>query len=272
MFHTRRAACAQTRRLLAVLAAASVVAACGGGGDSSDNGSESAATSAEGFYIGTMAGGTPNYFEQLVLENNEVWLLYGTRASPGAGVALSGLMGGTGTYVGGTLSATAFKDFSGAVPAPTGTFSASYKTNSKSHVTSISGAVNAGGKSLTLTGDSNVSDYRYSAPASLSELSGNWTIPLAAGASGTVSVNSTGGFSLNVAGCTGSGTMGARASGKNVFNVTITFGAAPCGFPGAVFSGVAFVAPNPFLSTAGDLRVLLRNSAQTAGLALAAKR
>ena len=271
MFHSSRAAWAPTRRSLAVLAAASVAAACGGGGDSGDNGTDSAASSAEGFYLGTMTGGTPNYFEKLVLENNEVWLVYGTRAAAGGATALSGPMNGTGTFSGGTLTATAIKDF-GVAPAATGTFSTSYKINSKSRVTSVSGVVSAGGKSLTLTGDSNISNYRYSDPASLSAASGNWTVPVVSGAPGTVSINSSGGFSFNLSGCAASGTMVARASGKNVFNVTMTFGGAPCGFPGAVFSGVAFVAPNSFLSTAGDLRVLIRNSTQTVGFLLAGTR
>jgi hypothetical protein len=271
MFHSSRAAWAPTRRLLAVLAAASVAAACGGGGDSGDSGSESAASSAEGFYLGTMAGGTPNYFEKLVLENNEVWLVYGTRASPGAAISILGPMNGTGTFSGGTLTATAIKDF-GVAPAATGTFTTSYKINSKSRVTSVSGVASVGGKSLTLTGDSNVSNYRYSDAASLAALSGNWTLPVASGAPGTVSINSSGGFSFNLSGCAASGTMVTRASGKNVFNATMTFGAAPCAFPGVTFSGVAFVAPNTFLGTAGDLRILVRNSAQTAGLVLAGTR
>lgn len=271
MLHSRRAPWATTRRLLAVLAAASVAAACGGGGDATDSGTESAASSAEGFYLGTMAGGTPNYFEKLVLENNEVWLMYGSRASPGAAISNGGLMGGTATYSSGTLTAATIKDFS-VVPAGAGSLSASYKTNSKSHATSVSGAVSVAGKNLTLTGDDRVSNYLYSLPASLSALSGIWTLPTASGAPGTVSVNSTGGFSLNVNGCTASGTMVTRASGKNVYNVALTFGAAPCNFPGAAFSGVAFVFSSTALGTGRELRVILRNSAQTVGFMLVGTR
>lgn len=271
MLHSRRAPWAPTRRLLAVLAAASLAAACGGGGDAGDSGTESAASSAEGFYLGTMAGGTPNYFEKLVLENNEVWILYGSRASPGAATSLSGLMSGTATYSGGTLATTAIKDF-GVAPAATGTFSASYKINSKSHVTSVSGTASAGGKSLTLTGADNISNYLYFLPAALSALSGTWTLPMASGAPGTVSVTSTGGFSLNISGCTASGTAVTRASGKNVYNVTMTFGAAPCSFPGVAFSGVAFIISDPFVNGGKELRLLFRNSAQTAGFILGATR
>lgn len=265
MSHSRCAAWAPTRRLLAVLAAASVAAACGGGGDGNDSGTESAATSAEGFYAGSMAGGTPNRFEQLVLENNEIWHTYGTQASAGAAFQIAGVVNGTGTYSGGTLTATAAKDF-GVMPATTVTLSASYKSNSKSLVTSVSGAVTAAGRSVTLAGDNSIGNYRYSAPASPTELAGTWTLPLASGSPGTLSVNSTGGFSLNVSGCAASGTMVPRASGKNVFNVTMTFGAAPCNFPGVTFSGVAFIASNAFLSTGGQLRVLIRNGTQTTGL------
>ena len=272
MSHSRRAAWTPTLRLLAALAAASLAAACGGGGsDGNDSGTVSAASSAEGVYVGTLAGGTLNYFEQIVLENNEVWIAYGSRSAPGATTLLSGMMSGAGTYTGGTLTVAAIKDF-GFSPAATGTLSASYKVNSKSLVTSVSGTSSAAGRTLTLTGDSNISNYRYVAPASLSELSGNWTVPVASGAPGSVSVNSTGGFSFNLSGCAASGTMVPRASGKNVFNVTMTFGGAPCNFAGVVFSGIAYVALNPFLNTGGDLRILIRNSAQTAGFLLSGTR
>jgi hypothetical protein len=265
-----RAAWAPTRRFLAVLAAASVAAACGGGGDGDDSGTESAATSAEGIYVGSLAGGTPNYFEKLVLENNEVWLVYGTQSSAGPTQFL-GLVNGTGTYSGGTLTATAAKDF-GVAPAATGTFSASYRFNSKSLVRSVSGTANAAGKSLTLTGNNNIGNYFYSVPASPTELAGTWAIPVASGAPGALSVNSTGGFSLSVAGCAGSGTMVPRASGKNVFNVTMTFGAAPCSFPGVAFSGVAYVATNSLLNTGGGLKVLIHNGTQTTGFVLVGTR
>lgn len=275
MSRSGRAAWAPTRRLLVILAATALAAGCGGGGGDggSDNSTDSAALSAEGFYLGTMGGGTSNYFEQIILENNEVWLTYGTQASAGATTLITGMMTGTGTYSGGTFAVAAMKDF-GVAPAATGTFTATYKINSKSLVKSVSGTATVGAKNHSFTGNNSVSNYFYSDAATLSAISGNWALPSATGPAGTLSVGSTGGFSVSVGGCGASGTMVPRPSGKNVFNVTLTFGAAPCSFAGATFTGIAFVATNPFLNGGNgkDLRVLIRNGAQTAGLLLAGNR
>lgn len=44
-------------------------------------------------------------------------------------------------------------------------------------------------------------------------------------------------------GCAFSGSFTPRASGKNVFNATITNGAAPCLDAGLISNGIAFVSP-----------------------------
>jgi len=269
MLHPRRAAQAPTRRLSTILATACAVAACGGGGDAEDAGTDSASASAEGFYVGTAAGGSSNYFEQLVLENNEVWLVLGTRPATGAIGQITTVMGGSATYAGGTLTAGSLKDF-GTVPAGAATLSASYKTNSKSRVTSVAGTTSAGGRSQTLTGNDNVSNYNYDVAAGLSALTGTWTYSDTSGLTASVSVNPAGAFSLNVGGCTAAGTMAPRPSGKNVYNVTLTFGGAPCASPGVAFGGVAYVIADTFFSTSagGSLRMLARNGAQTSGFML----
>ncbi len=65
--------------------------------------------------------------------------------------------------------------------------------------------------------------------------------------------------------------MTPRASGKNVFNLTLVFGAAPCVFPGATFSGVAYSYPL-LPGSRRQLTAAARNTAQSAGLLLVGTR
>jgi len=59
----------------------------------------------------------------------------------------------------------------------------------------------------------------------------------------SVSIQANGAFTANMSGCAITGNFVARPSGKNVFNMTLTFGAAPCTLPGAGASGVAVAYP-----------------------------
>lgn len=263
---------ATARRFLA-LATALAAAACGGGGDEGSNGAaaaDRAATSPEGYYVGTAGTGAFNRFELLMLENNEFWLLYGNRAPGTSTFTVSGFMQGTGTYSAGAFTSTALRDF-GATPATTGTFGATFRTSSPSFTTSLSGTASAAGVSLAVAGADNINNYFYSLPASTSDLAGNWTIALGPGQTGTLAANSAGSFTLTVQGCISTGSMVPRASGKNVFNLTFTTGAAPCASPGVSYTGIAYVS-SVSLGVDNQLTLLARNSAQTTGLILIAGR
>lgn len=258
---------ASASRWFPVFVAAWVAAACGGGGDdggsSSSGSTERPASSAQGYYIGNVTGGTTNSFRMLVLENNEFWLVYG--ALSGSTLSIQGFVQGSGIYSAGTFTSTAAKDYTGG-GAAAGTFGGSFKTSSPSFVTSVSGTANAFGHTLALAGDDNVLSLLYFLPASVSDISGSWPVSLTTGETGTLSVNAAGGLTLSSPrGCTGTGALVPRPSGKNVFNLTLTFGAAPCVLPGATFTGVAYVS-SVSLSTQKQLTGLAHNSAQTLGL------
>lgn len=266
--HRNPGPAAAVSRLLA-LAATLAVVACGGGGDDGNNGggaTDRAATSPEGYYLGTASAGAFNQFELLMLENNEFWLLYGNRASGSSAFTVAGFMQGTGTYSAGTFTSTALRDY-GASPVTTGTFGATFRTNTGSFTTSLSGTASAAGVNLAVSGADNIGYYFYSLPASGSDLAGSWTIDLGAGRAATLAANAAGGFTLTALGCVSTGTMVPRASGRNVFNLTFTTDGAPCASPGTTYTGVAYVS-SVLPGIDNQLTLLARNSAQTTGLIL----
>jgi hypothetical protein len=60
-------------------------------------------------------------------------------------------------------------------------------------------------------------------------------------------------------GCTISGSIGPRPSGKNVFNVTLTAGASPCATPGLVTTGIGLYVP---IKTGNLHQLLIATDAQ----------
>jgi hypothetical protein len=71
---------------------------------------------------------------------------------------------------------------------------------------------------------------------------------------GNITIDSAGGFTLNQTNCVTSGSVMARPSGKNVYNVSLTSVGLGCAAGQSSMSGVAYldktVTPNKFLSLA----------------------
>ena len=59
------------------------------------------------------------------------------------------------------------------------------------------------------------------------------------GTAATLTMSAGGAVAGTNLGCTFTGTALPRASGKNVFDVSVTFGAAPCALPGQTATGIA---------------------------------
>lgn len=219
-----------------LLACAITFAGCGGGGGGS--GTAAAKPTAEGVYGGTLTGSASNAFQLLVLENGEFWAMYGIRTANLFGVA--GFIQGSGTSNSGAFTASDTKDFglNPAVAAPT---SATYNATAKT----ISGTVSAPGGAVTFSGGPIVgSTYNYNAPAILTAISGTWPTTSLTGESVAITIASTGIFTaVSSLGCNFSGTVTPRPSGKNVFTVSLTFGAAPCALPSQSASGIAVAYP-----------------------------
>lgn len=107
--------------------------------------------------------------------------------------------------------------------------------------------------------------FEYDQPASLPSIVGTWVLMGNTGDRISLNIAATGAMSATSAsGCSFSGTVAPRPSGKNVFNASLQFGASPCLLPGQRMTGVAIVhrKTNGFtqLTFAGV------NAARTAGL------
>jgi len=169
----------------------------------------------------------------LVLDDGSYWSLYGTES---AGILyVNGFVQGFGTSSGSSFTSTDARDF-GSTPAAAGAISATFVAG-----TSISGSATSGGATLSFAGTTAaIAPYNYSTPAQLSDVAGSWNMTLLDGETAAVSVSSAGTVTgTSSMGCQFSGNVVPRASGKNVFNATVTFGASPCALAGQTATGVA---------------------------------
>jgi hypothetical protein len=206
---------ARAKQLTATFAVLGLLTACGGGGDES-----APANSAPpaGAYQGTASNGLA--LRMLLLDNNELWALYGTPS--GSALLATGFIQGSGTANAFTYTTTNAKDFPSALAPVPVTGSASYTG---------SGILSGSLAGVSFTGSAIPSTvYNYATPAVVANVAGTWTSSYA-GFVNTVIVtgNSFSGSSAASGGttCTFTGTITPHASGKNVFAVVATFGATP---------------------------------------------
>lgn len=223
----------------AALAAAAALVGCGGGGgDAGASGSGgSAGPTAEGVYGGTITGGTSNAFQMLILENGEYWAMYGTRTSSAFFVA--GFIQGSGSSNNGTFTSSSARDF-GVAPSVPGSVNATYTTDP-----TISGTVSGAQGSVSFSGGAIAGSlYNYNTPATLASVTGSWSLTELTGEGLALTVAANGTFTAaSTRGCNFGGTLAVRPSGKNVFNVALTFGGAPCALPGTAATGIAVAYP-----------------------------
>ncbi|MEJ7930518.1 hypothetical protein WG922_11095 [Ramlibacter sp. AN1015] len=219
-------------RTAATVLATAMVAACGGGGG--DGGDAAAEKSPVGFWNGTTSTGLTA--SVAVLPNGSTWAAY-------AGGSTLGFVNGN---VNG--AATDFNLTSGTITQ--GTISTDATTKQ-----SITSRVSAGGQTVTFTGSY---DASFEQTPSLAALAGTFA-GVGPSAGTTVTVGANGAVTGTDAGCTFTGTATPRTD-ANAFNLTLTFGPAPCALPGLSGSGIAV-----YDSTARSLLAAAVNSARTAG-------
>lgn len=234
-----------------------LLAACGGGGGGGGD-SAPAGPTAEGVYGGTLSGSTSSEFQMVVLEDGSYWAIYGTTSANV--LYVRGFMQGSGNSNNGTFTGNA-RDF-GFAPAATGSVTAQYTATP-----TIVGAVTTGTQVVNFNGGAVAdSTYVYAKPASLTDIAGSWFLGLSNGEALPITVSSTGAITgTSSAGCRITATATPRASGKNIFNLTLTFGAAPCALPGQTASGIAIT--YPLTSGGSQLGVAVIDSTQAFGLA-----
>ena len=226
--------------LSASLFAASLLGACGGGGGG-DSGSSAppapAASPVAGAWQGTSAQG--NVLDAIVLDDGAAWVVELTPGMRPVVQMRANLQAGEGRLASNDL---VYVDYNTPL-AGRGALQGSYVQHS-----SITATMQLQGASATNTfAPVPASTYDYSRPASLNEIAGNWLA-----ASGTrISVSATGSFVAEDGGCRVTGTASQHSSGKNVFNLSVAFGAAPCTTPGQSLTGVVVV-----WGTGADARLL----------------
>lgn len=203
---------------------------CGGGGGGGHSDSDTGDPAPEGVYAGSISGGASSAFRLLVLDGGEYWALYGENS--GTVILVDGFIQGTGTMSSGTFSSSNAKDF-GMSPPARGRVSATFTTDA------VSGKITYGSSAVRFEG-SRFAGFEYDTPATLSSVAGDWELESPEGLSASVVVSASGAVSGSTPeGCVFSGTVVPRPSGKNVYNVSVAFGGAPCLAPDSVVKGIA---------------------------------
>ena len=212
---------------------------CGGGGGGAA--SSSTPGEAQGVYSGSFSSSTfpTGKFSTLVLDNDELWTIYGQEGVNGE-LLVYGLIQGQGVSSGGTFTAGSLKDFFYDGTSATGSLTARYQAGS-----TFNGAVSANGQSVSFSGvvpTVGSTNYSYNTPAVLSSIAGSWSATNMYGGISSFTISSTGTFAgTNQNGCGFSGAVTPRSTGKNVFDVTSTNNTSTaCGVAsGLVFRGIA---------------------------------
>ena len=217
------------------LALAVTVGGCGGDNDSNSPPAPAPiASSAEGLYSGST--NTNRTITNVVLDDGTYYFFYSVPANP---ALLAGLVQGNGTSSNGSFTSSNAKDFNIERPGVlSATIAASYAERQ-----SLNGSISYPGPSVTTF--TSTYDTAYDTTPTLASLAGTYTGQAGSSAQGvqsaTVTVTATGAFTaVEADGCTFSGTASPRSRG-NIFDQSVTFGGAPCEFPGTTLVGIAFL-------------------------------
>jgi hypothetical protein len=219
-----------------------------------------APATAEGLYRSRLLGSGNTDIDFLVVDGDEMYGVYGTAIA--SMFNTTSFVQGTGTSDGTTFTSTNLKDFGGN-PAQAASFTGTYTPG-----VSINGTVTTGVGPITVNATAvSSASFNYNTAAKLSDVAGTWRLTRKNKTNADVVISATGTISGTSAdGCTFSGTLAPRSSGKNVFNASITYGASSsCEQPGTTMSGVAY----SLLYNTGATRQLIiaaTNTARTQGV------
>ena len=218
--------------LSAVLMSMMLASGCGGdGGDGVDTQLTAADTPA-GLWLGTTA--TRRAITGLVLADGSYYVLYSRVDNPGV---ISGFVQGNATSGDSRLSSPNSKDFNLEGPGTQGvTLVATYESKRR-----LSGTISY--PNADSTGFASTYDTAYEGTPSLASVAGTYTglADLVVGSlSSTVVVSSAGALNGGSGGCTLAGTVSPRQD-VNAYDVSFTFGSAPCLFAGQKFTGLGYL-------------------------------
>ena len=199
--------------------------------------------SAEGLWTGTTATGYQ--VNLLVLENNEYWTTVGYQS--GNNFLVSSFDNG-GFIVNGASGFSYYREYF-----PNYSTLLGYGTGTVVTNTSISGTTYTGGNAGVKVNFAPMpnSTYNYNKQANLNEIVGNWSGAFLNGYASNVLISASGAISGTVANCSYTGTIKPRASGKNVFDFSITNGVG-CSVVGLVESGIGIT----YITSTGKRQLL----------------
>lgn len=223
-------------KMLAGISLISVLAACGGGGGG--GGDDVNDVDIQGGYSATSSDGSSG--STLILEDGTVWAIGGTESEDG--LVVESLIRGPLAVSGSNVTSSSLRqyDFESGSTITGGGFSGSVAGSGV-----ITGTLTATGFDPvnTVLTPIDPAVYNYDTPATLAAIAGTWTGFFSTGDDGAVTISSGGVVSsVTTLGCTINGTVVPRASGKNVYDVVVNFGPAPCALPNGTGSGVAIIA------------------------------
>ena len=212
----------RTPHALVLLTLSLLLAACGGttGGGGSDPPPVVNAI-AEGAWSGTASG---NSFDMLVLENGDMYAMYGNSAS-GSFQAL-GFIQGASSVSGHTLQVPVLTEFhfdNTAVVRATGSLSATVISGVSLIGSSNSTASAVPTFSATPT-HATYSGYQYTTPAAVSDIAGAWSGYFLDQTQTLFSIDPAGVLAGSNGTCTFTGSVTPRPSNKNVFSVQLNPG------------------------------------------------
>lgn len=238
----------QNLKTISLISSLTLLVACGGGGGTS--------VSAEGLWRGTTSTGYS--IDVLVLDNNQFWSMFGNRNNNGS-LSVIGFDQGSGRVIGSTFSGSFLETLHTGMT-DTGTITATTVAN-----TSLNGSAsysNGTTSTFNLAPPTNTS-YDYNAAANPATIQGNWSGSSLSGAIASIDVSPNGSMTGTSNGCSFTGTVTPRTSGKNVFDVSMTFGASPCALPNQTATGMALA----YATTNNQTQLLIGaiDSARTTG-------
>lgn len=240
-------------------ACALALAACGGGGGGSgDSGSSSGGSvsvvpqppapvvgAAQNIYVGNTADGREIY--TIALENDQFYTMYGHTV--GNAFLVSGFVQGDGASNNGVFTSANGVDSNSNNTRTAATINATYTVGLNLNGTIVEPTGNVGFTSAPIA----ASLLNYNSAAKLSDIAGHWNVTSLRGFASSFDIGATGTFTGTSSGCSLSGTFTPRASGKNVFDMTMSFGPAPCQIPNGTIKGMAI----DYVATGGQRQLIV---------------
>ncbi|HEY4653775.1 MAG TPA: hypothetical protein VIH22_04650 [Cyclobacteriaceae bacterium] len=205
---------------------------CGGGGNSSPAASN---TIPQRLYLGSSTYSPFSLADVLILENGSYYALYGQQFN--AGLIVAGFFEGTGSGSNGVFSSTNPAEHISLYAYSNGSFGGSYVPETSVDI-DVQGFWGTGTFSTVKPANTT---YNYASAANINDVAGSWSLSTIDGAGANMIISTNGTFTATATsnGCSYSGTISPRPSGKNVFDITLTYGAAPCALPNLSISGIA---------------------------------